>query len=284
MSAQDTAFNQKIGQIFNPHAEVMVMGILNCTPDSFSDGGSYVTEENWLKQSEKMIHEGADIIDIGALSTRPNAIEISEEEEGKRLIPVVSSVRKCFPNVVISVDTFRAKIAQKAVDAGANIINDISGGTFDEMMFETIAQLKVPYVLMHNNGSFERMHEKEPEHTIQDRVASFLRTQIVRLNQLGVKKIIIDPGVGFGKTMEQNYELISDFGYLEPLPYPILIGISRKSMISRLLNVQSNETVNAASGLHSHCIGAGAKIIRVHDVKPAKQVIEVMKALKRYEY
>ncbi len=275
MKAQDTVFSQKVARIFSSNAEVQIMGILNITPDSFYDGGSYLQEQEWLNQTQKMVDEGADIIDIGGQSTRPNSTIVSSEEETKRLIPVVVSIRKHYPELLISVDTFYASVAEQAVNAGANIINDISGGTFDDAMFATIARLDIPYILMHNNGSIITMHDKDETKNIRADVASFLETQIAKLKALGFTKIIIDPGFGFGKTIEQNYELLTDFDYLKALPYPILAGISRKSMITKLLNIKAKDALNGTTALNMKCILAGAKLLRVHDVKEAKDVVTI---------
>ena len=275
MKAQDTVFSQKVVRIFSSNAEVQIMGILNITPDSFYDGGSYLQEQEWLNQTQKIVDEGADIIDIGGQSTRPNATVVSAEEEAKRLIPVVKSIRNRFPELLISVDTFYASVAELAANAGANIINDISGGTFDEVMFTTIARLDIPYILMHNNGSISRMHDKDETKNIRADVASFLETQIAKLKAFGFTKIIIDPGFGFGKTLEQNYELLTDFDYLKALPYPILAGISRKSMITKLLNIKTKDALNGTTALNMQCILAGAKLLRVHDVKEAKEVVKI---------
>ena len=279
MKAQDTIFSEKIARIFNPNGEAMVMGILNITPDSFHDGGKYLSEKEWLLQTERMVSEGADIIDIGGQSTRPGAIIISEEEEETRLIPVVKSVGKHFPELLISVDTFRSSVAAKAIESGANIINDISGGTFDADMFPLIARLDVPYVLMHIKGSLETMHQENIKEDAVKEVVGFLETQANKLKALGARQIIIDPGFGFGKTLDQNYKLLSGLPFLKPLSYPILVGISRKSMITKLLNIKREEALSATTALNIIALQGGAKIIRVHDVKEAKQAVQIASKL-----
>ncbi len=282
MRPQDTDFYKKIDQIFNPKAEPMVMGILNITPDSFYDGGNYLLEKDWLQHTKQMVGEGADIVDIGAFSTRPGFETISLEEEEKRLLPVVISVRKHFANVLISVDTFRATIAEKAVDAGANIINDISGGTFDDAMFANVARLNVPYILMHINGDLKTMHEKIITDDIAETINEFFAKQINKLRDKGFNKIIIDPGIGFGKTIEQNYEIINNIFQIDFWDLPILIGISRKSFITKSLNIKTEDALQATSALHNICIDNGAKILRVHDVKEAKQLIELKRKFKEF--
>ncbi len=282
--AQDTVFSQKIEQIFNPNADTIIMGILNNTPDSFLDGGKYRLEKDWLKQCHKMVKEGADIIDIGGFSTRPGSGIISIKEEEKRVIPVIKSVRKNFPTVLISVDTFRASVAQKAAKAGANIINDISGGQFDTKMFETVARLNVPYILMHSNKSLETLHEKKinTDDNIHQALITFFESRIKKLNKLGFSQIIIDPGIGFGKTIEQNYELVRHSELFNTFNQPIMIGVSRKSMITQVLNVKPKDALNATSVLHVFCLAEGAKILRVHNVKEAKQTALLVDLIARW--
>lgn len=260
----------------------MIMGILNITPDSFSDGGKYLLENDWLLQTKKMVDEGADIIDIGGFSTRPGAAEVSAEEEEGRIIPVIKSVRKHFRDVIISVDTFRAAIAEKAVEAGANIINDVSGGMFDEAMFATVAKLNVPYILMHNNSSFKTMHDKRTENAnLNNEIIDFFKERISKLKGLGFSKIILDPGFGFGKTQEQNYGMVRDLGLQSIFEEPFLVGVSRKSMVTKLFGIKAEESVAATSVVHVFCLLEGARILRVHDVKEAKQTVELVNRFKR---
>ena len=269
--AQDTVFSEKIARIFDLDGELMIMGILNITPDSFSDGGKYLKEKDWLKQCKKMVTEGADIIDIGGVSTRPGATQVSATEEAKRVLPVIKSVRKHFPELLISVDTFRAALAEKAVKAGANIINDISGGQFDKKMFATVARLNVPYILMHSNKTPETMHNKNIKGDINEALITYFKSKIKSLTKLGFSKIIIDPGIGFGKTLEQNYKLTGHLQLENIFEQPIMMGISRKSMITKALDIKSKDALNATSVLHVFCLLSGAKILRVHEVKEAKQ-------------
>lgn len=281
MSPQDTIFYEKIEQIFKADSEPLVMGILNVTNDSFHDGGRYTTEDKWLEHTRLMVREGADIIDIGACSTRPGAKEITEHEETERLIPAIRSVRKEFPEIVISADTFRASVAEKAVEAGANIINDISGGTMDKMMFPLIAKLQVPYVLMHIQGTPQTMQNNPDYVNVTDDVFSYFDTQLKELNTLGFSKVILDPGFGFGKTVQHNYELLKNLEKFYSLAHPVLVGISRKSMINKLLNISSKESINGTTILNTIALEKGAKIIRVHDVKEAKEAVKIVEYLKR---
>lgn len=271
--AQDKVFFQKIERIFDQKSPPLVMGILNITSDSFYDGGKYLKEAEWLAQAQKMITEGADIIDIGAYSTRPGAENVSEETEIERLTATIQSIRKAFPEVLISADTFRAKVAEKAIEAGANIINDISGGTMDEKMFETVAKLNVPYVLMHIQGTPATMQVDPTYQNVTKEVMAFFEERIALLEKLGLKKVILDPGFGFGKTMEHNYELLQNLEQFQKFGLPVLAGISRKSMIYKLLNISQQESLNGTTILNTIAIQKGAKLLRVHDVKEAKEVV-----------
>lgn len=256
-----------------------VMGILNITPDSFYDGGKYSTLKDILLHTEKMLSEGTDIIDIGAISTKPGAIEISEEKEMERLIPVLKEIRKQFPKTIISIDTFRHGIAERAIESGAHIINDISGGTFDNKMFETIAHLKVPYILMHIQGTPQTMQIAPSYHNITHEIISYFAEKIMHLKNLGVADIIIDPGFGFGKTIAHNYEIMKHLEDFKLLEMPILMGVSRKSMIYKLLNISPNEALNGTTTLHSIALLKGANILRVHDVKEAVEVVKIMEMM-----
>jgi dihydropteroate synthase len=275
MSVQDTDFYAKIEQLFNQKSSPLVMGILNITPDSFYDGGNYLSETNYLAQTEKMILEGADIIDIGAYSTRPGAEDISEEEELKRIVPVISVIKNKFPKTIISVDTFRANIAEKAVSAGASIINDISGGQFDNNMFATVAKLQVPYVLMHIKGTPKTMQVNPEYNNVTDEVLTYFEERINELKKLGFQKIILDPGFGFGKTIEHSYQLLTDLEKFNELRYPVLVGVSRKSMIHKVLNTTAQNALNGTTVLNTIAIQKGAKILRVHDVKEANEVVKL---------
>jgi dihydropteroate synthase len=279
MNAQDTVFSNKTERFFDQKTGPVIMGILNVTPDSFHDGGKYVEETNWLRHTEEMLKDGASIIDIGAYSSRPGATHIPEEEEKERLLKVVRSVRKNFPEAVISVDTFRSEIARQAVNCGADIINDISGGTLDENMFETVAELKVPYILMHIKGTPQDM-QKDPSYiNVVNEVYDFLEIRLKKLYSLGVKQVIIDPGFGFGKTLDHNFELLRNLGRFKDLNCPVLIGISRKSIVNKLLNISSKDSVNATSVLNTIALQKGASILRVHDVKEAREVITILQKI-----
>lgn len=281
MRTQDTVFYEKVEQIFNHNPPPLIMGILNVTPDSFFDGGKFTSEIQWLEHTQQMIDEGADIIDIGAYSTRPGATNVSEKEEMERLVNVIKSVRKQFPEVLISADTFRASIASKAIDAGANIINDISGGTMDEMMFSTIAKLKVPYILMHIQGSPKTMQQNPQYENVTEDVLNFFTGKLKELKDLGVSKVILDPGFGFGKTLEHNYQLLEDLEKFNSIGSPVLVGFSRKSMVCKLLNIRPKEALNGTSVLNTIALEKGAKIIRVHDVKEAKEAVMIVEYFKK---
>ncbi|HHB52524.1 MAG TPA: dihydropteroate synthase [Saprospiraceae bacterium] len=256
------------------------MAILNCTPDSFYDGGKFTTEKSILLQVEKQLIEGADIIDIGAYSSRPNAKHISVDEESDRLLPVVRAISKAFPNAVISVDTFRSSIAKKAVDVGAHIINDISGGNLDHHMFQTIAELKVPYVLMHMQGTPQTMQNKPITTAVTRHVNSFFQKKVQDLALLGVNNVILDVGFGFGKTLDQNYELLKNLASFKHFNKPLLVGLSRKSMLYKLLDSTPNNVLNATTIANTIASLNGADILRVHDIKEA---VEVVKVIKQYQ-
>lgn len=280
MSAQDTFFSLKTERIFDQKTGPLIMGILNVTPDSFFDGGKYTEESGWIEQTKRMISEGADIIDIGAYSSRPGAIDISVEEESSRLLKVITSVRSHFPEILISVDTFRAEIAEASVKSGANIINDISGGTMDPGMFETIARLNVPYVMMHIKGTPQNMQQDPVYKNVVGEVKEFFEERIKLLNDLGFKKIILDPGFGFGKTLEHNIEIMRNLEEFKKLKSPLLVGISRKSIVNKILNISSKDALNGTSILNTIALQKGADIIRVHDVKEAKEVVKILESLK----
>lgn len=256
----------------------VVMGILNLTPDSFFDGGKYLGEEQIIGQVNKMVNEGATIVDIGAESTRPGAQEISISEELNRLIPIVITVRKQFPSLIISIDTTKHEVAKAALDAGADIINDISGG-IDTEMFGLIAKEKVPYILMHIQGNPSNMQQNPQYKDVVNEVYSYLEQRINALTQNGVENIIIDPGFGFGKTVEHNYQLLKNLSEFKNLGLPILVGLSRKSMINKVLNISAKEALNGTTALNTIALLNGASILRVHDVKEAKEVIELTRHL-----
>ena len=282
MKPQDTVFSQKTDRIFEPDTTPLLMGILNSTPDSFFDGGLYTSEIKWLKKTADMIENGANIIDVGAYSTRPGAVNITEEEELERLVPVITSIRKHFPEQLISVDSFRASVAEKAVGEGANIINDISGGTIDPLMFSTVARLQVPYILMHIKGTPQTMQLSPNYDNVVEEVCFYFDDRIKLLQELGFFKIIIDPGFGFGKTLEHNFQLFNHLDRLQSFKLPVLAGISRKSMIHKVLNISSKEALNGTTVLNTLALTKGASILRVHDVKEAKEVIDLYSFSKKY--
>jgi dihydropteroate synthase len=255
-----------------------IMGILNLTPDSFYDGGNYENQEQYYAQTEKMLDEGADFIDLGAVSTRPGANEVPEKEEYDRLIPALQFLVRMFPGTVFSVDTYRSSIARAAIENGAGMINDISGGSMDILMGETIASLGIPYVLMHMQGTPATM-QKDPIYVnVVSEVDSYFKIRISELKNAGVQQIILDPGFGFGKTIEHNYSLLKHLSVFKKQGLPILVGVSRKSMINKLLHINANDALHATGVLHTLALLQGADILRVHDVKEAVQVIKIVKA------
>ncbi|HKM92396.1 MAG TPA: dihydropteroate synthase [Prolixibacteraceae bacterium] len=259
----------------------LVMGILNITTDSFYDGGRHIQIDDALTYVAKMIVDGAAIIDIGACSTRPGAKPVSEAEELNRLLPLIEKIRKQFPNIILSVDTFRAKIAKTVVEEfGDIIINDISGGQMDPEMFETIARLKVPYVLMHMQGSPQNMQLSPHYNNVTKEVIKTLSEGVYRLHELGVADVIIDPGFGFGKTLEHNFELFNHLDAFRFFELPLLVGISRKSMIYKLLDTNPENSLNGTTVLNTYALQAGASILRVHDVKPAVEAVTIYEKLK----
>ena len=260
-----------------------VMGILNITPDSFFDGGKFSSDANILKHTEKMLSEGATFIDVGGYSSRPNAQHISEDEELKRVIPVVELLIKKFPEILISIDTFRSNVATKCVNIGACIINDISAGNMDVKMFTTVAKLQVPYIIMHMQGTPQTM-QKSPKHVdIVHEVIYYFSKKINELHALNVNDIIIDVGFGFGKTPEQNYELLKNLSLLKNLEVPILTGISRKSMLYKLLDITPAMALNATTVANTMALMNGTNILRVHDVKEAVEAIIIVNAIESKE-
>jgi dihydropteroate synthase len=253
-----------------------VMGILNVTPDSFFDGGKHNSTDLALKKTEKMLNEGAGFIDIGAYSSRPGAAHISEEEEINRL-SVLKEITKRFPEVVVSIDTFRSNVARFAVENGACIVNDISAGNLDKEMFTTVANLQVPYIAMHMQGNPETMQHNPTyaEQGVTIQVVKELSKVVSNLNILGVNDIILDPGFGFGKTVEDNYQILRELDHLNILNCPILVGVSRKSMINKVLKINQKESLNGTTALHMKALENGASILRVHDVKEATQAIQL---------
>jgi dihydropteroate synthase len=253
----------------------IVMGILNITDDSFYDGGKYVNEGDIIAQTTKMLDEGASIIDIGAQSSRPGATQISSEQELKKLLPIIKLLKNSFPEIIISVDSFWANTAKEVVIAGADIINDISAGEMDNQMFDTIASLQVPYIMMHMQGTPLNMQNNPVYENVTQEVKTFFEKKIEILKSKGVSQIVIDPGFGFGKTIKHNYELLNNLQEFKLLGFPVLIGASRKSMIYNLLDSSPQEALNGTSVINSMALQNGADILRVHDVKEATECIKI---------
>jgi dihydropteroate synthase len=260
-----------------------IMGILNITPDSFYEGSRFTDLSKILIQTEKMLSAGATFLDIGGHSTRPGATPVSEDEELKRVLPVVEAIIHNFPEAFISIDTFRAPIAQQCVEAGAVMVNDVSGGTLDDKMFETVAKLNVPYVLMHSRGTPETMNQMTDYQDLVTDVLDDLQRKIYQLRQLGQKDIIIDLGFGFAKTADQNYVLLNHLEDFRLLDCPMLVGVSRKSMIWRKLNISPNDSLNGTTVLNTVALMKGANILRVHDVQEAMEAVFLVKQLKQLD-
>jgi len=257
-----------------------VMGILNVTPNSFYDGGKHTEEKVILKQVEKMLSEGATFIDVGGYSSKPNAEEVSEEQELQRILPVVQNIIKEFPNTVISIDTFRSKVAQAAVENGAAIINDISAGSLDANMMKTVAQLQVPYIMMHMKGTPQTMQSLAQYENIVKEMLFYFSEKIAQARSFGINDLIIDPGFGFAKTVEQNFEVLSKLELFQITELPILAGLSRKSMIYKTLDTTAEFALNGTTSLNTISLLKGAKIIRVHDVKEAVECVQLFNQLK----
>ena len=253
-----------------------IMGILNVTPDSFSDGGRYNQMDKALQHCEQMISEGADFIDIGGCSTRPNNAIATEQEELERVIPILKAVKTAFPEALISIDTFRKNVAKACIAEGANLINDISGGLFDKDMLPYIGENHIPYVMMHCIGTPETMHQYTLGGDIHQTVLGFFRQQCEVLEAYGEQQIILDPGIGFGKSLEANYQLLSELDRYRYNNLPILIGISRKSLINKVLHTTPDTAENGTTVLNTLALLNGADILRVHDVKNTREAIELV--------
>ncbi len=256
-----------------------VMGILNVTPDSFYDGGKHKDEKAILKAVEKMLKDGATFIDIGAYSSRPGADEVNENEELKRLIPVIALLVKHFTDINISVDTFRSKVAEEGINAGAALINDISAGKLDPQMLKTIARLRVPYIMMHMRGNPKNMQEFTAYKNVVQEVLLYFSERVESARKLGIHDIIIDPGFGFAKKIEQNYELLRKLNLFQTLNLPVLAGLSRKSMIYKVLKSDADHALNGTTALNMIALSQGANILRVHDVKEAIECVTLFKNL-----
>ena len=253
-----------------------IMGILNLTDDSFYDGGQHNSIKKALLQTEKMLDDGAKIIDIGAYSSRPKAKHISLDEEWQRLEKTLQIINKEFPQAILSVDTFRSEIARRSIDNGADIINDISAGNLDPQMFDTVADLHVPYIMMHMQGTPQTMQDNPHYNCIEKEVVNYFLNKVNTLQQKGLSKIIIDPGFGFGKTLEHNYQLLNNLEELHTLELPLLVGVSRKSMVYKVLETDAKNSLNGTTAIHTLCLSKGASILRVHDVKEAVECVKLI--------
>lgn len=268
------------GRILNL-AQPVVMGIINVTPDSFFDGGKYKTEKKVVKRAEEILEQGGTVIDIGAVSTQPGQEGISTKDEIDRLLPAVKAVKKAFPDAFISIDTYRSWVALKVIEeCGPCMVNDVSGGNFDVHMFETIGKLGVPYILMHMLGTPQKMQENpEYEDVIRD-ISLFFTDRVKQLTKAGVKDVIIDPGFGFGKTLEHNYELLNRLDSFKVFQLPLMVGVSRKSMIYKLLASNPDEALNGTSVVNTLALMGGADILRVHDVKEAVEAVRILNMIR----
>lgn len=262
--------------------EPQVMGILNVTPDSFYAGSRKQTEAAIIDRIETMLREGVSIIDVGGYSSRPDAAEVSETEEMQRLEMALQPLLQHYPDVVVSVDTFRSSVARQCVEKyGVAMINDISGGELDEQMFDTVAQLRVPYIMMHMRGTPQTMQQQTDYEDVTADLLKYFSLKLERLFRLGVNDVILDPGFGFSKTLTQNYELMRHLSDFQIFGLPLLVGISRKSMIYKLLETTPEESLNGTTVLHTYALLQGADILRVHDVRAAKEAIRIVQQLKR---
>jgi len=252
-----------------------VMGIINITPDSFYSDSRKTTVESAITQAEKMLNEGADFLDLGAYSSRPGATDISVQEETDRLLPVVETIAANFKNAILSVDTFRASVAEAAIKAGAHIINDVSGGQLDEEMFVTVARLQVPYILMHMKGTPQTMVQQAQYHDVFNEVLDYFARRYEKLRALGVHDVVIDPGFGFAKTAEQGYELMGKMQGFDMLELPVLVGVSRKRMIYSVTGGTAVDALNGTTALNTIALTKGANILRVHDVKEAVEAVKI---------
>ncbi len=260
----------------------LVMGIINVNPDSFFEGSRKQSENEVIEQVEKMLHENVDIIDLGSYSSRPNAEHISAELEWDRLKKVLPLIRKNFPDLIVSIDTFRAEIAKKSLDEGVDIINDISGGSLDPKMFNVICSFQCIYILMHMRGNPQTMQQLTQYDNLTTDIIQYFEEKISTLNAKNFTKIILDPGFGFAKNIQQNFELLAKFDELTALKLPLLAGLSRKSMIYKSLGISANEALNGTSALHMLALEKGASILRVHDVKEAVECIKLWELYKQF--
>jgi len=282
--AKDTFFCPKRtlnlrGKIMNLSSPI-VMGIINITPDSFYDGGKF--QSNWqvVKHAEQLLSEGAAILDLGAASTRPGAGLVSATEERERLLPVIKGILRRFPEAILSIDTYNSETAIMAIEEGAHMINDISAGNIDPAMFDTIARLQVPYIMMHMQGTPASMQQNPVYKDLIKEISAFFAERINQLNQMGVNDIIIDPGFGFGKTIEHNYQLLNQLDFFRTFDLPVLVGVSRKSMINRVLGTTPDEALNGTTVLNAIALEKGVSMLRVHDVRQAMEAVKIVEMLK----
>jgi dihydropteroate synthase len=266
------------GQLINLEVP-KVMGILNITPNSFYDGGKFADEKGILLHVGKMLSEGANFIDVGAYSSKPGAEFVSENEELQKMLPVVASILKEFPDVLLSIDTFRSSVAKSCIESGAAIINDISAGNLDAKMLETVGQLKVPYIMMHMRGNPQTMQTLTDYKNIAKEVLFYFSERISAARSFGINDLIVDPGFGFAKSLEQNYELLQKLDLFKMLELPLLAGVSRKSMIYKVLDTSAQEALNGTTILNTIALAKGAKILRVHDVKEAVECVKLTSLL-----
>lgn len=298
MTGKNTDFHQNISDLSTGNQEKLilksgnrsidlrtpkVMGIINLTPDSFyqPEGRQLAVPKlaQVLKEAEKQLSEGAYFLDLGGYSSRPGAEHVSEKEEAERVLPAVKALAKEFPEALLSIDTFRASIAKQAIAEGAHLINDISAGQLDKKMFDTVAQLQVPYIVMHLKGTPQNMQSLANYSDLLLEVLSYFSEKLDQLKQRGASQFILDPGFGFAKTLEHNYELLNNFQKLHTMGWPLLAGLSRKSMIYKALNIHPAEALNGSTVLHTIALQKGAHILRVHDVKPAAEAIKLVAQL-----
>lgn len=257
-----------------------IMGILNLTPDSFYDGGFHNNLDAALTQTERMLHEGATFIDVGGASSKPGVSEITLDEELSRVLPVIEKIHLTFPEAIVSIDTYRSEVAKQAVQVGATMVNDISGGTLDSKMLKTVGALGVPYVAMHMQGTPQNMQKNPTYEDVLVTLRHFFSTKIAAAHKAGIHDIILDPGFGFGKTLEHNYAILNHLKSLQIEGTPILIGVSRKSMIYKLLHIDVADALNGTTVLNTVALQHGAQILRVHDVKEAQQAVQLLEKLK----
>ncbi len=257
-----------------------ILGILNVTPDSFYDGGNLKNEKAIVEKTLQMLEEGADFIDVGGYSSRPGAKNVSVEEEKNRVVPIVKILKKEFPNILLSIDTFRSEVAKACLDVGASVINDIAASSLDVQMMQTVAQYQVPYIMMHMKGTPQTMKSLANYKNITNEVCFYFSEKIAEARALGINDIVIDAGFGFAKTVVHNFELLNQLHILQQLDVPVLTGVSRKSMIYKTLNCTAKEALNGTTALHMVALQKGSNILRVHDVKEAKQCILLHEALK----